>query len=162
MKFVERHEFDRPAETVMKMYSDRAFFDRKYRELGTIECELLDHQQTEKVFSVEYRLEMESNAPLPEAAKKLIGSTIRMVQRDSWDLTARKGRIEIDIRSAPIRVQADMELIDEGGRGVNVQTWEVVCKIPLIGGKIEAAVAEDVKIKSRKDFAVSREIIKDY
>ncbi|MCC2657869.1 MAG: hypothetical protein K0Q76_2977 [Panacagrimonas sp.] len=162
MKFEERHSFDQPAETVMRMYADKAFFDRKYKEIGAIECELLDHQKTDARFSVKYRLVMKSDAPLPEVAKKIMGDTVKMVQQDAWDLGKRTGRIDIDIKGAPLKISADMKLIDEGGKGVNVQSWNVSCSIPLVGGKIEAAIAEDIKAKSRRDLAVSRKIILDY
>jgi len=162
MKFEERHTFDQPAETVMRMYADKAFFDRKYREIGAIECELLDHQKTEARFSVKYRLVMKSDAPLPEVAKKILGDTVKMVQQDAWDIGKRTGRIDIEIKGAPLKVSADMKLIDEGGKGVNVQSWNISCSIPLVGSKIEAAIAEDIKTKSKRDLAVSRKIILDY
>ena len=162
MKFEERHSFDQPAETVMRMYADKAFFDRKYKETGAIECELLDHQKTDARFSVKYRLVMKSDAPLPEVAKKIMGDTVKMVQQDAWDVGKRTGRIDIEIKGAPLKISADMKLIDEDGKGVNVQSWNVSCSIPLVGGKIEAAIAEDIKAKSRRDLAVSRKIILDY
>jgi hypothetical protein len=162
MKFEERHTFDQPAETVMRMYADKAFFDRKYKEIGAIECELLDHQKTDARFSVKYRLVMRSDAPLPEVARKILGDTVKMVQQDAWDVSARTGRIDIEIKGAPLKISADMKLIDEAGKGVNVQSWNVSCGIPLVGGKIEAAIAEDIKTKSRRDLAVSRKIILDY
>ena len=162
MRFEERHEFEVPVETVMKMYADKAFFERKYRDLGAIESELLEHESGDGQFRISYRLVMQSDAPLPDAAKKILGGHIRMVQTDSWDIEQRKGRVEIEIKGAPIRIHADMQLVDASGKGVNVQKWEVVCKVPLIGGKIESAVAEDIRIKSGKDLAVSRKIIQDY
>ncbi|MGH8518991.1 MAG: DUF2505 domain-containing protein [Panacagrimonas sp.] len=162
MKFEERHSFDQPAATVMRMYADKAFFDRKYKDVGAIECELLDHQKTDARFSVKYRLVMKSDAPLPEVAKKILGDTVKMVQQDAWDLAKRTGRIDIEIKSAPLKISAEMKLVDEGGKGVNVQSWTITCGIPLIGGKIEAAIAEDIKAKSKKDLAVSRKIILDY
>lgn len=162
MKFEERHTFDQPAEKVMHMYADKAFFDRKYREVGAIECELLDHQRTDARFSVKYRLVMKSDAPLPEVAKKILGDTVKMVQQDAWDIGKRTGRIDIEIKGAPLKISADMKLIDEGGKGVNVQNWNVSCSIPLVGGKIEAAIAEDIKAKSKRDLAVSRKLILEY
>lgn len=162
MKFEERHAFDQPAATVMKMYSDRAFFDNKYRAVGAVEFELLDEQKTAAQFSVRYRLVMKSDAPLPDVARKILGDTIRMTQQDRWDLAARTGRIDVDIKGAPLKVSADMQLIDEGGLGVNVQSWTITCKIPLVGGKIEAAIAEDIRIKSRQDLAASRKLILGY
>lgn len=162
MKFEERHSFEQPAATVMKMYADRAFFDRKYQEVQAIECELLDHQKSDTRCSVKYRLVMKSDAPLPEVAKKILGDTVKMVQQDAWDLGKRTGRIDIEIKGAPIKVFADMKLIEENGKGVNVQSWTISCSIPLVGGKIEAAIAEDIKIKSRRDLVASRKIILDY
>ena len=162
MKFEERHSFDQPAATVMKMYSDKVFFDRKYVDVKAIEFELMDHQKTDSKFLVKYRLVMKSDAPLPEVAKKIMGENVKMTQQDSWDLLKRTGRIEIDIKGAPIKIGADMKLIEENGKGVNVQSWTVTCNIPLVGGKIEAAIAEDIKAKARRDLAVSRKIILDY
>ncbi|MGQ0699331.1 MAG: DUF2505 domain-containing protein [Panacagrimonas sp.] len=162
MKFEERHSFDQPAATVMKMYADRAFFDRKYQALAAIECELLDHQLSVDRALVKYRLVMKSDAPLPEVAKKILGENVKMTQQDAWNLAKRTGRIDIEIKGAPIKVFADMRLIEENGKGVNVQNWTVSCGIPLVGGKIEAAIAEDIRIKSKRDLAASRKIIPDY
>lgn len=162
MKFEERHSFEHSAETVMKMYSDRAFFDRKYKEVQAIECELLDEQKSAARCSVKYRLVMKSDAPLPEVAKKIMGDTVKMVQQDSWDLARRTGRLDIEIKGAPLKIFADMKLIEENGKGVNVQSWTITCPIPLVGGKVEAAIAEDIKAKSRRDLVASRKIILDY
>lgn len=162
MKFEERHSFDQPATTVMKMYADRTFHDRKYKEVAAIECELLEEKKTEARCSVKYRLVMKSDAPLPEVAKKIMGDNVKMVQQDAWDIAKRTGRIDIEIKGAPIKIGADMRLIEENGQGVNVQSWTVTCSIPLVGGRIEAAIAADIKAKSRRDLVASRKIILDY
>ena len=162
MRFEIRHAFEQPAATVMKMYSDRGFFDRKYQEVAALECELLDHQKSDMRFSVKYRLVTRSDAPLPEVAKKILGDTVKMTQQDAWDLATRTGRIDIEIRNAPIKVYAEMRFADEAGKGVNVQSWTITCNIPLVGGKIEAAIAEDIKVKAQRDLVASRKIILDY
>lgn len=162
MKFEEKHAFDQPASTVMKMYADKAFFDRKYKEVGAIEAEMLEHEQSETKFRIKYRLVMKSDAPLPEVAKKIMGDTINMVQQDSWDLVKRTGKIEIEMKGKPLKLSADMALADAGGKGVNTQSWNITCSVPLVGGKIESAVAEDIKVKSKRDLAASRKIILDY
>ncbi len=162
MKFEEQHSFDQAADTVMKMYSDKAFFDRKYKEMEALECELLDHQVSGSAFSIKYRLVMKSDVPLPEVAKKFLGNTVKMIQEDSWNLETREGRIVIEIRGAPIKIEAHMKLSDQNGKGVNVQNWEVSCKIPLVGGKVEKAVAADIQAKAARDLKISRGIIADY
>ena len=162
MKFEERHSFDQSAATVMKMYSDRSFHDRKYKEVAAIECELLEEKKTDARCSVKYRLVMKSDAPLPDVAKKIMGENVRMVQQDVWDIAKRTGRLDIEIKGAPIKIFADMKLIEEGGKAVNVQSWTITCSIPLVGGKIEAAIAEDIKAKSKRDLVASRKIVLDY
>lgn len=146
----------------MKMYADRTFHDRKYKEVAAIECELLEEAKTEARCSVKYRLVMKSDAPLPEVAKKVFGDNVKLVQQDVWDIAKRTGRIDIEIKGVPIKVGADMKLIEEDGKGVNVLTWTVTCSIPLVGGRIEAALIEDIKAKSRRDLVASRKIILDY
>lgn len=162
MKFEERHSFDQPAATVMKMYADRQFFDRKYQAVGALETELLEEQHSAAVAMVRYRLVMKSDAPLPDMARKIMGDSIRMVQTDRWDLASRTGKLEIDIKGAPLKIWADMRVVEEGGKGVNIQSWTITCSIPLVGGKVEAAIAQDIRTKSRRDFEASRQIILDY
>lgn len=162
MKFEVRHAFEQSADTVFRMYTDRAFFDRKYQEVEALECELLEEQKSAARFLVKYRLVMKSDAPLPEVAKKIMGDTVKMTQQDSWDLNKRVGRLDIEIKGAPIKLHADMKLLDENGKGVNVQSWTITCNIPLVGGRIEAAIAEDIKAKANRDLVASRKIILDY
>ncbi|HKY91986.1 MAG TPA: DUF2505 domain-containing protein [Nevskiaceae bacterium] len=162
MKFEEKHAFDQPASTVMKMYADKAFFDRKYKDVGAIEAECLEHEVSDTRFRIKYRLVYRNDAPLPEVAKKIMGDTIQMVQQDTWDLVKKTGRLDIEMKGKPLKLSADMVLADVGGKGVNTQSWNISCSVPLVGGRIEAAVAEDIKVKAKRDLAASRKIILDY
>lgn len=162
MQFEERHAFDASVETVMRMYTDRRFFDRKYQAVKALEAELLAHVAEPDLFSVRYRLVMTSDAPVPDVVRKFIGETVRLEQLDRWVPSTRRGRLEIDIKGVPVKVGADMQLVEEDGRAVNVQRWSVTCGIPLVGSKIEAVLSEDIRVKSRRDLEASRQLIREY
>lgn len=162
MKFELKHTLDKPAATVMKMYSDRAFFERKYREIGAWDIEVLEHEKSDRKFRIKCRFTTKNDAPLPEFAKKFLGESTVVTQSDVWDINAMTGRLEIEIRGAPVKVAADMVLKNVGSGAVNEMRWNVSCGIPLIGGKLESVVSDDVKNKSKTDEAASRKILASY
>ena len=144
------------------MYFDRAFFERKYREQGAWDVEVLEHHRDERSFRIKCRFQMKSDAPIPDFAKKFVSDSISMVQQDSWDIPTLTGRIETELKGMPVRISADMALKPEGAGCVNHLKWTVGCSIPLIGGKLEKIIAEDLQIKSQRDQQVSKSILKDY
>jgi len=162
MKYDERLDYEKSAETVMRMYSDRSYFERKYKDGGAWDVEILEHEKSERHFRIKCRFTMKSDASMPEFAKKFIGDSISVVQQDAWDLETLRGRLETEIRGVPVRVHADMALRPEGEGCANHLKWSLSCAIPLIGGKLEKVVAEDLQTKSRTDYQVSRKILRDY
>ena len=162
MKFEDKHSFDKPAATVIKMFSDRAYFERKYKDLGAWDIEVLECDKTAKKFRIKCRLTLKSDAPLPDFAKKFLGESSTVTQQDSWDLEKMTGRLDIEIKGAPVKACADMTLKNEGKGSANTLKWNISCGIPLIGGKLEGLVAEDIRIKSRADQTVSKKILADY
>ena len=162
MQFDDKHSFDKPAATVLKMFSDRAYFERKYRELGFRQVEVLEHKADERKFRIKVRYAAPNSAPLPDFAKKFLGETNTVTQTDAWDLEKRTGRIDAEIKGVPVRVSASMKLADEGAGSANTLKWNLECGIPFVGGKLEQVVAGDIKAKSKTDLAKSREILKGY
>ncbi|MGH8462245.1 MAG: DUF2505 domain-containing protein [Stenotrophobium sp.] len=163
MQFEDRHVFDKPAATVMTMYVERSFFERKYKDLGGWDIEVLDHEKSDTKFRIKCRYTTKASiASIPSFAQKFIGSSITLIQQDTWDIKARTGWLDIEMKNAPVRIHADMTLRDEAGVAINAMKWNVSCGIPLIGGKLEQLVADDIKAKSGKDAKVSQIILNDY
>lgn len=162
MQFADKHTFDQPAATVLKMFSDKAYFERKYKELGFRDIQVLEHSVDAKRFRIKVRYTAPNSAPLPDFAKKFLGETNTVVQSDAWDLERKTGRLEAEIKGVPVKVSADMRLADEGAGSANTLKWSLSCGIPLIGGKLEQVVAGDIKAKGAADLAKSREILKGY
>ena len=162
MKFDDKHAFDKSAATVLKMFSDRAYFERKYKDLGGWDIEVLECEKTATKFRIKCRYSMKSNVPLPEFAKKFVPDTASITQVDAWDLKTMTGRLEAEIKGAPVKVAADMTLKADGKGSANHLKWNISCGIPLIGGKIEKIVADDIQAKAAADISVSRKILADY
>jgi hypothetical protein len=162
MKFEDKHTFNKPAATVIKMFSDRAYFERKYKELAVDDLEVLECETTGSKFRIKSRFKVRNDAPLPEFAKKFMAEKNTVTQQDTWDTKTMTGRLEIEIKGVPVKVSADMTLKNEGAGSANNLKWNVSCGIPLIGGKLESVVADDIKVKAKNDVAASRKILADY
>jgi hypothetical protein len=162
MQFTDKHSFDQPAATVIRMFSDKAYLERKYRELGFKNIEVLEHTVDAKKFRIKVRYSAPLDAPLPDFAKKFLAANNVITQSDSWDLEKKTGRLEAEIRGVPVKVIADMKLADEGAGSANTLKWDLSCGIPFIGGKLEQLVGGDIQGKSKADLAMSRKILTDY
>ena len=115
-------------------------------------------------------------SPRPVAAGRLealvfgpgdFAATMRMPARaigmtDAWDAATKTGKITTEIKGAPVKVTADMKLEASGKGAVNRMVWTLSCGIPLVGGKLESILAEDVKVKSKRDEAASQTLLEGY
>ena len=99
---------------------------------------------------------------MPGFAKKFIADSVTLVETDTWDLAAKTGRIELDIKGAPVDASGTMRLTDSGDGAVNTIDWTVKCGVPLVGKKIEKLIADDLSAKGADDERVSNEILADY
>ena len=92
---------------------------------------------------------------LPEAARHLLGRTLRVRETDRWRAPdaegVRSGTVELDIPGAPVRARATMTLAEDdaaaGPRGaaatsggacsVQVLTGQIHATVPLLGARVE-------------------------
>jgi hypothetical protein len=162
MKFDDKHSFNKPADTVMRMFSDRAYFERKYKELAVDDLEVLECEKSGSKFRIKCRYKVKNDAPLPDFAKRFMAEKNTVTQQDTWDTATKTGRLDIEIKGVPVKVSADMALKSEGAGSANNLKWNISCGIPLIGGKLESVISEDIKHKAKNDIAVSRKILADY
>lgn len=162
MQFEESHRFDKPAATVLRMFTDKDYFVRKYQELGFSGVEVLAHEDDGDHFEITVRYEAPSDAPVPGFAKKFLRERNTVTQTDRWDRGTMRGSIDAEIQGLPAKIHADMTLTDDGEGAVNRIVWRIDCGIPLVGGKIAKLIAEDIQTKSRRDQAKSRELLENY
>lgn len=162
MKFTDRHEFDAPASKVIKMFSDPDYFSNKYQALGFKNIKVLEQSTDGSDFSITVRYEAPSDAPIPGFAKKFMGATNVVTQTDSWNIDSMTGHLQAEIQGLPAKVSADMELVDDGDGSANELSWNINCSVPLIGGKIDKLVAQDIQAKSEADLNETRAQLENY
>lgn len=163
MKHEQKQTFDKPPETVIRMFGDRRYFERKYELLGFRDIEVLEREAAGDRFRIRIRYTAGADIPLPDFARKFLSGDITIVQEERWDLAKMTGRLDVDLRGVPIKVGADMTL-DGHGKGGAAKTlnWDVRCSIPLVGGKLEKLLLADIGAKADADLAASRKILADY
>ncbi len=161
MKFEDVYRYSKDADTVMRMFSDRAYFEKKYAET-TLDYEVLEHELSADTFRIRCKLTMPLNVPVPGFAKKFFGQTMNVVQEDTWDLKNRTGRLTVELAGVPVTVKATMALREGSGGGENHVNWDIGCNIPLVGNKVAKLVADDIQAKSPGDLSVSEKILAEY
>lgn len=153
--------FTQDADLILRMFSDQAYFEQKYAQTASA-CEIVECEKTDSRFRIKAKLKMPTEAPVPGFAKKFIADSMTVIQQDTWDLNSRKGKLEIEIVGAPISVSADMELVSTDKGCENRMRWTFTCKVPLVGGKVEQMIQNDVCAKAPRDLEVSRKIAATY
>lgn len=162
MQFNDKHAFSKNADAVMRMYSDKEFFLRKYKESGFTDIKVLEHEKNGDKFRIKCQYAMKTDVPVPGFAKKFLPDSSTVIQEDSWDCKAKKGRLSIEMKGMPAKIACDMTLADAGNGSANSFKWDINVKIPLIGGKVEDLIATDIKAKSKKDHAITAKILESY
>lgn len=159
--FDDVQSFEQNADSIIKMFTDKAYFEKKYAELAN-SCEIREHSLDGSDFHIKAFLHYDFDAPIPGFAKKLIADTLTVTQADTWNTDTRRGFLEVHMTGAPVTMKADMELVATPDGCENRMRWTISCNVPLIGGKLEKVIKEDIMSKAPKDLEVSRGIAASY
>jgi hypothetical protein len=88
-------------------------------------------------------------ADFPDFLKKFVGDTVHVVRVDTWGPAAadgaRDGTITVEIKGAPVRLSGTITLRPDGAGTVEDVQGELKAGVPLVGGKIEKAVAPSIR-----------------
>lgn len=161
-RYEERQSFDQPRDKVLRMFSDRAYFERKYAASGGWDIKVLEHELNGRHFRIKCSYNRKPDADVPAFARKFVGDSVQVTQEDVWDLEAAAGRFTIVVRNMPVRMSAEMRVVDEPQGCANVLQWTIQCVVPLIGGKLEQMLADEMRNKAAADLEISRRLLRDY
>ena len=92
---------------------------------------------------------------IPGFARKFVGDEINLVQTERWS-DLENGRVGVEIPGRPGQMSGTISLREEGGTTVETVAMEIRVSIPLVGGKIEALIAELLGKALRAENAVGR------
>ncbi|GAB2904085.1 DUF2505 domain-containing protein [Neomicrococcus lactis] len=142
---------------VLETFTNREFVEHVSNRVGgslkafTVNGDLAGAFTTEIVREV-------PTARLPEIARKVVGQTITITQKENWAAPAADGSrastVTIDVAGAPVSVNATQNILTaDGGSRVDL-AGEVKSSIPFMGGKIAAAaepfVAKALNLQARE------------
>lgn len=162
MKFSYKQTFPKDADTVLKMFCDPAYHEKLQKTLGAMNIRQLEHKDDGTKFRIKLAYDVKSNVPLPGFAKKILGETSSVVQEESWDRSSKKGTINVQVQNLPGTLSSVNTLAESGGTTTKTFNWDVTVKIPLIGGKIEKLVVDDIKTKVEPEQSAGRKLLDNY
>ncbi|GAA4808255.1 DUF2505 domain-containing protein [Nocardioides caeni] len=87
--------------------------------------------------------QVQNTAGLPAIAKKIAGDTTRALVREEWSGPT-SASIEITAPGKPTRASGTVTVVADGGGTRYVQELEVTVKVPLIAGKLEKLMADNI------------------
>ena len=163
MKFEETFDFDHSVETVMNMFTDETYFLAKYERMGGRKPELVNCDKKDDHFSITVRHALDaSKLSFPEIIQKRIGDRLMLRQTDAWDIPRQSGRIDIDIEKTPVDIKIDMRLSDDSGKARLKLAFDIDAQVPLLGSKIEKAIAGPITERFKHDMKISNKMAGDY
>ncbi|MCW2738903.1 DUF2505 domain-containing protein [Nocardioides sp.] len=149
-KLSKQLTYDAPAEAVTAMLDDPAFREavlaRQKVLRGTVDID-------GDVATIE---QVRSGADIPSAARKFVGDEIVIVQTETWT-SPTSAKIELAIPGKPGEAVGTLQLTEAGGTTTETVDLAVSVRIPLVGGKIEAMIADMVEHALDKEHEVGVE-----
>ena len=114
------------SDVVIKMMTDKKFFTDRLDLQGIKEYEIVGHKFDGKDFSISIKRKV---------------TAINVTSVETWNVAKKTGRITVELAGMPMEVSCATSLKDEGSGCVMTYDWDIVSKVPLVGGKIEKQFA---------------------
>lgn len=162
MKYQEKNTHAANSAVVLSMFSEQNYFLTKYRNVGATDIHVMACTKTDSHFSITTSRQVAVEAPVPAFASKLVPGHITVIQTDSWDLLAKTGTLDIVFKGVPVSIHCDMTLVDQGSQCIQSLDFTLKVSVPLIGGKLEQILADDLRRKFAADAAEARRALAAY
>ena len=147
-----------PAEKVFAAMTNKEYLEARLREIGGPGSALLDHEATPE--SARYELKQGlAEQDLPPIVGKVMNGDLAIIRTETLNRTQPgrySGDVDVAIPGAPASASGSMALADEGSGSLFEVHADVTVKVPLIGGKIEEIVADQVRrlLEAETEFTV--------
>jgi uncharacterized protein YndB with AHSA1/START domain len=146
--------YDAPSAQVAAMLKNAAFRERVCDAIGTTRKEVSVGPEGGGTKVV---IDMDQPADgIPGFAKKFVGDQINIVQTERWTDDESAG-VDVVIPGKPGQMSGGLTLRESGGTTTETVQLEIKVNIPLVGGKIEALIADMLRKALRTENAVGRD-----
>lgn len=160
MKYHDTINYPVPADELFRFFTASEFFVRKYVAQGATNVRVTHAEINGSRSTITVSRDVPVEVPIPSFARALVPSHITLVQTDAWDVATQKGTLQIEFKGMPVRVNCEMTLKDSAGSAVEELAFDIRVSVPLLGSKLEALLAQDLRLKFLRDTEVSLGIIK--
>jgi hypothetical protein len=95
---------------------------------------------------------------IPGFAKKFVGDDINLVQTEKWS-DIESGAVDVAIPGKPGQMKGTMTIRELDGTTTETVDMEVRVSIPLVGGKLEALIADLLRKALKAENKVGRQYL---
>lgn len=144
MRFQHTATYGAPAADVYAMLTDPAWREKVGAAQGVVSSTVT--VTPEDPGDVGCRIvidQVQNTAGLPAIAKKIAGDTTRAVVTEVW-ASPTNGTIEILAPGKPTKAAGTVSLVSDGTSTRHVTDLEVTVKVPIVGGKLEKVMADNI------------------
>ena len=135
------------ADVVIKMMTDKKFYTDRLDLQGIKGYEVAAHKFDGKDFSITIN-------------RKITAINVKSVEK--WNVAKKTGHILVELQGMPMEVSCTTALKDDGSGCVLTYNWDIVSKIPLVGGKIEKQFAGENEKAIPEQTRYGIELLKNY
>ena len=144
MKFQHTSTYDAPAAEVFAMITDPAWREKVGAAQNVVSSTVTvtpdGPDGTGSRIAID---QVQNTAGLPAIAKKIAGDTTRALVTEVWS-SPTTGTIEILAPGKPTKATGTVSLVSDGSSTHHVTDLEVTVKVPLVGGKLEKLMADNI------------------
>jgi hypothetical protein len=153
MKFRTELSYDASLDEVFAMLSDPAFREQvaEAQEVVSVDVRLTPTDDGFTLISDQ----VQNTENLPAIAKKITGDTTQAVITEEWT-SHTSGSISITAPGKPTAASGTITLAPDGDGTVEIVELDVKVKVPLVGGKLEKLMADNIESGFRVEHTVGR------
>lgn len=141
MRFQHTATYAAPVDEVYAMLTDPAWREKVGTAQGVVSSDVTISPEGAGCRVVIDQVQ--DTAGLPAIAKKIAGDTTRAVVTEIW-ASPTSGTIEIVAPGKPTKAVGTVALEPDGAATRHVIDLEVTVKVPLVGGKLEGLMADNI------------------
>lgn len=162
MKYDDYCDFDAYPNTVVELFTNREWFERKYQNLTASDVEVMACNDDGEHFGITVHLFEPASDSLPTVIRKLTGDWVGMTRNDTWKRSDNEGRVIVDIDKNPITIDVRMQLKPlESGSRLHMH-FDVEARLPVIAARVERFMIDDIVGRIRDDMAESQRLLAEY
>lgn len=137
-----RHAYPAPPARVREVLADEQYLRDKLAAVGGPGAELVSHGVTDGRTTVVQRQAVAAEN-LPSLVRTFVPGDLHIERTETWT-GATAGAIDVSVAGAPGSVGGTISVDPDGAGSVVVVRMEATMPVPLVGGKIEKAITENI------------------